>query len=59
MDEYYQHQGWDVETGWPTPERLAELGMPGAHELMVEGAQRAKEVLPEPPVAEPVPLIHG
>jgi aldehyde:ferredoxin oxidoreductase len=59
MDEYYQHQGWDVETGWPTEERLAELGMPDAYEPMVEGARRAKEALPEPPRAKPVPLIHG
>jgi aldehyde:ferredoxin oxidoreductase len=59
MDEYYQYQGWDVETGWPTPERLAELGMPDVHEAMVKGARRAKESLPEPPVAQPVPLIHG
>ena len=59
MDEYYAHQGWDVETGWPTAERLAELGMPDAHEAMVVGAQRAKASLPEPPTAEPVPLIHG
>ena len=59
MDEYYQHQGWDVETGWPTKERLAELGMPDAYEPMVRGARRAKEALPDPPRAEPVPLIHG
>ena len=57
MDEYYQHQGWDVETGWPTRERLAELGLEGVHEPMVEGAQRAKDALPEPPPAEPVPMV--
>ena len=27
MDEYYGYLGWDVETGWPTQERLQELGM--------------------------------
>jgi hypothetical protein len=60
MDEYYGYLGWDVETGWPTAERLAELGMPEVYEPMIEGARRAKETLPAPPVMEePVPLIHG
>jgi aldehyde:ferredoxin oxidoreductase len=59
MDDYYGYQGWDVETGWPTRERLAELGIEDAYEPMVAGARRAKEELPEPPRAEPVPLIHG
>jgi aldehyde:ferredoxin oxidoreductase len=59
MDEYYGHQGWDVETGWPTRERLAALGMGDVHAPMVEGARRAKASLPPPPPAEPVPLIHG
>lgn len=59
MDDYYRFQGWDVVTGWPTRERLSELGMPEVHEPMVRGAHRAREVLPEPPSAEPVPLIHG
>ncbi|MBL7199413.1 MAG: hypothetical protein ISS56_04635 [Anaerolineae bacterium] len=59
MDEYYRHQGWDVETGWPTRERLAQLGMEDVHEPMVKGAERARSSLPAPPVAQPVPLIHG
>jgi aldehyde:ferredoxin oxidoreductase len=59
MDDYYNYQGWDTETGWPTPERLAALGMEDVHAPMVEGARRAKAQLPEPPRAEPVPLIHG
>jgi len=59
MDEYYGYQGWDVETGWPTRERLAELGIEEVYEPMVEGAEAARARLPEPPVAEPVPLIHG
>jgi len=59
MDDYYRHQGWDVETGWPTRERLAELGMGDVYEPMVEGAKRAQASLPEPPPAEPVPMIHG
>ena len=59
MDDYYLYQGWDVETGWPTEERLAELGLDDVYEPMVAGARRAKASLPEPPPAEPVPLIHG
>ena len=59
MDDYYRHQGWDTETGWPTEERLAALGMDDVHGPMVEGARQAKARLPEPPPAEPVPLIHG
>jgi aldehyde:ferredoxin oxidoreductase len=27
MDQYYRLQGWDPETGWPTAEKLAELGL--------------------------------
>ena len=27
LDEYYRARGWDVETGLPTPEKLAELGL--------------------------------
>jgi len=26
-DEYYQHRGWNVETGLPTKTRLAEIGL--------------------------------
>ena len=42
MDEYYALQGWDVETGWPTRARLAELGVDEMYGPMVEGARRAK-----------------
>ena len=59
MDDYYRYQGWDVESGWPTEERLAELGMEEVYEPMVDGARRAKKHLPDPPPAQPVPLIHG
>ena len=59
MDEYYALRGWDVETGWPTREHLEDVGLPGVHEAMVDGASRAKRELPEPPAAQPVPLIHG
>ena len=27
LDEYYQASGWDRSTGWPTPEKIAELGL--------------------------------
>lgn len=27
LDEYYRARGWDVETGLPTEEKLAELGL--------------------------------
>jgi aldehyde:ferredoxin oxidoreductase len=27
LDEYYRARGWDVETGLPTQDRLAELGL--------------------------------
>jgi aldehyde:ferredoxin oxidoreductase len=43
MDDYYRCQGWDPETGWPTEERLAELGMPDVYGPMVEGAKRCRE----------------
>jgi aldehyde:ferredoxin oxidoreductase len=26
-DAYYEYRGWDIETGKPTPEKLAELGL--------------------------------
>ena len=27
LDEYYRARGWDVATGWPTKEKLRELGL--------------------------------
>jgi aldehyde:ferredoxin oxidoreductase len=27
LDEYYRARGWDLETGLPTPQKLAELGL--------------------------------
>jgi len=58
MDDYYRYQGWDVENGWPTQVRLAELGLSEVYEPMIAGARRAKADLPAPPVAGPVPTIH-
>jgi aldehyde:ferredoxin oxidoreductase len=28
LDEFYRLHGWNTERGWPTPERLRELGLP-------------------------------
>ena len=58
MDEYYALRGWDVETGWPTREHLTQVGLADVFEPMIEGAAGAKHRLPEPPAAEPVPLLH-
>jgi aldehyde:ferredoxin oxidoreductase len=27
LDEYYSARGWDLESGWPKPDRLRELGL--------------------------------
>lgn len=59
MDEYYALRGWDVQTGWPTREHLERVGLKGVYEPMVEGAAKAKATLPEPPAAEPVPVLHA
>ena len=34
LDEYYQLRDWDRETGWPTPEKLRELGLEDALECL-------------------------
>lgn len=41
LDEYYVFSGWDVETGNPTPERLAELDLDWVAELEAEAAGRS------------------
>ena len=58
MDEYYRLRGWDVETGWPTKERLERLGLGGVHEEMVTGATRASARLPELEPVGPVVDVH-
>ena len=58
MDEYYAHLGWDVQSGWPTRERLADLGLQEVYEPMVAGAAVARAELPPPPAAQPVPQIN-
>jgi hypothetical protein len=37
MDEFYALHGWDAENGWPTRERLRELGLDDVYEPMAEG----------------------
>jgi aldehyde:ferredoxin oxidoreductase len=34
LDEYYRLRGWDVQTGWPTAEKLRELGLEEAIEQL-------------------------
>jgi hypothetical protein len=43
MDEFYTLYGWDPISGWPTRERLHELGMDEVYAPMVEGAIGARE----------------
>ena len=54
MDDYYRFLGWDPETGWPTRQRLAGLGLEDVYAPMVEGADRAREVRPEWPKPAPI-----
>lgn len=44
LDEFYALHRWDTRTGWPTRERLGELGMADLYEPMVDGAARASKV---------------
>lgn len=39
-DEFYALHGWDIGTGWPTRERLDELGLGDLFEPMVNGARK-------------------
>jgi hypothetical protein len=48
VDEFYALHGWDTERGWPTLERLRELGIGDLYRPMVEGADR-KTITPAPP----------
>jgi aldehyde:ferredoxin oxidoreductase len=59
MDDYYRLRGWDVERGWPTPERLAQLDLAHVYEPMVAGAQAAQARLPELPPETPVIDYHA
>jgi len=44
LDEFYALHGWDSTRGWPTRERLNELGLGDVHDPMVEGATGAGEI---------------
>jgi aldehyde:ferredoxin oxidoreductase len=38
LDQFYSLLGWDPETGWPTLERLEELGLADLHGPMVDAS---------------------
>jgi aldehyde:ferredoxin oxidoreductase len=38
LEEFYTLHGWDVERGWPTEERLRQLGLADVYGPMLEGA---------------------
>ncbi len=40
---FYQHEGWDPETGWPTRETLVELGLGEAIGRLVEAGKLEEE----------------
>ena len=44
MDEFYKLHGWDIERGWPTRERLRELGLADVYEPMLAGASKARGI---------------
>ena len=52
LDSYYDHRGWDHETGWPTRARLEALGLSDvadALELLSEtGSSEAGDTRPAP-----------
>ncbi len=58
MDEYLRLRGWDVATGWPTREKLEDLGLGDVYDPMVEGARKAKARLPELDPVAPVVDVH-
>ncbi|MFH1003028.1 MAG: aldehyde ferredoxin oxidoreductase N-terminal domain-containing protein [Chloroflexota bacterium] len=42
LDGYYDERGWDLERGWPTRARLAELGMKDMADDMVRQGYKLK-----------------
>jgi len=58
MDEYLRLRGWDLETVWPTQEKLNELGMGDVHVPMTKGAAAARARLPKLEPVLPVVDIH-
>jgi hypothetical protein len=57
VDDYLARLGWDLETGWPTSQRLAELDL-DIHAEMVLGAQNAQARLPKLPPVPPIEDTH-
>ena len=43
VDGFYKLHGWDVQTGWPTQDRLRALGLEDVHAPMVAGAAGSRE----------------
>jgi aldehyde:ferredoxin oxidoreductase len=41
LQEFYTLHGWDVARGWPTRERLGELGLSDVYDPMIAGATKA------------------
>ena len=46
LTEFYALHGWDTQRGWPTRERLRELGLEDVHGPMADGAARAGGTAP-------------
>ncbi len=44
VDEFYALHGWDATNGWPTRQRLRELGMEEVYQLMIDGAARSRQL---------------
>jgi hypothetical protein len=59
MDDYYRLRGWDESSGWPTRERLSQLGLAHVYEPMVAGAKGARARLPDLGPERPVVDHHA
>jgi len=57
VDDYLTRLGWDLETGWPTSQRLTELDL-DIHATMVAGAQNAQAKQPKLPPVPPIEDAH-
>ena len=56
LDGYYDERGWDLERGWPTQQRLAELGMKDLSEDMLKNGYALKEKTE--PITRPNPWAN-
>lgn len=45
VDQFYALHGWDLETGWPTPQRLSYLDLDDLAAPMLAGASRARSAV--------------